>query len=825
MSLITPFAGVWRALRSSWTLRPRNAATAATASTPPRVARRTRRRGDPLAKPRPRLWAGLGVAVIVSAVAIASGAGVLRPVDDALAQLRFRVLERPTTGSLTVVEIDVASLRAAQTWPWSRDRYAKAIDNLLRAGAEVVAFDVDFSARSSEGPDAVLAASVARRPDAIVLPTFIQSVEDKGARRLEGTRPLAALSESALIASVNIPVDVDGKVRRYQRSYLEGRDTRPSMATTLSGGAPGEAGAFLIDYAIRARDIDRLSFEAVYTGRFDPALVRGRKVLIGATALELGDEFVTPKGTLPGVYLHALAYESLQSGRALLEIKPEILLALAGLATLWLRPRRELDLARALRRHVFVAGAAVLAPVAIQGLWPISLSTSPILLAQLLCLVWTTRAELRQRALAMVEAREAHLVQLAAQMRESRNRIREANTRLQAVNHALDRALTAKTEFLAATSHEIRTPLNIILGMTQVILADRSVSGPLREKVDAAHSAGETMEALVSDILDVAQVETGALAVTPTEMDLHKLLADLAQAWSVKASARGLAFLAQHQDAPARIVADPVRLRQVITNLLANAVKFTEQGQVSLRTSVEGEDGEHLVIEVCDTGIGISDDQQDLIFEAFRQGDAGLTRKYEGTGLGLAIARQLARAMGGEVTLRSRLDQGSTFTLRMPLRRAVTQAPDTAAAAVSPAGRLDAASLLLLDANPLFQRVTKAGLAGHVGSLETVSSLPEALSAMAQRRFDLVVADGQSLLGDAETAFPALGQLVANAGGAVMCVIWGGAPEDVQGLLATGADHVARKPITVADLVAQLGELCSQRAARAAVARQNTSAA
>lgn len=789
-----------------------------------KATRRRSPRGRPspgpssLADTHPRLWAALGLALIVCVAAAAFCGGALRPVDDALAQLRFRILEGPASGSLTVVEIDVPSLRAARTWPWSRERYAKAVDNLLAAGAEVVAFDVDFSARSSDEADNALAAAIARRPEAVVLPTFVQSVDQNGARRLEGTRPLAALSDSALIASVNVPVDADGKVRRYQSSYVEGKDARPSMAATLAG-TPGPSSAFLIDYSIRVADIDRLSFETAYSGTFDPALVRGRKVLVGATALELGDEFVTPKGTLPGVYVHALAYESMQGGRALLEIKPAILIALAGLVAAVLRPQRQLNLSSTLRRHLLVGGAAMGLPIAIQGLWPISIDASPILLTQLLCLVWTTRTELDRRARAVAEAREAHLVQLAAHMRKSRNRIRAANAKLQAANLALDRALTAKTEFLAATSHEIRTPLNAILGMTQVILADRAVAGPLREKVNAVHGAGETMQALVSDILDVAQFETGAVAVAPVEMDLRKLLDDAAAAWSSRAASRGLAFSSEHQGVPARIVEDPVRLRQVITNLLANAVKFTEQGQVSLRAHIRFKDVEELMIEVSDTGIGIPEDQQELIFEAFQQVEGGITRKYDGAGLGLAIARQLARAMGGEVSVRSQAGRGSTFTLCLPLRRAGTDAPESSPGQATPANSLETAAVLLLDANPLFQRVTKAGLSDHVRSLDAVSSLADALATMTQREFDLLVADGQTLLRNAETAVPALSQLAAHARGARVSILWSGPGEDVPGLLAAGAHHVACKPITMAELVAQLADLCARQAGPGAPAQ------
>ncbi len=758
-----------------------------------------------------RLLMTLALSGIVATAALAYAGGVLRPVDGALAQMRFLLLARPTSQSLTVVEIDVASLRAARTWPWSRARFATAIDNLTTAGAEVVALDVDFSARSSPAADRALENAVGRRPGMVVLPTFVQSVGRDGDRRLEGTRPLASLSADALIASVNVPVDADGVVRRYQRAFADGGTERQSMAATLAASPPGRAGTFLIDYGIRAADIDRISFEAAYSGRFDPALVRGRKVLIGATALELGDEFVTPQGTLPGVYVHAVAYESLQAGRALAPLQPAVLVILAGLAAYVLRPRARMDLSRMLRRHAIIFVGALLVPLAAQAAAPVSLDTSPILLTQALCLLWATRAELKRRARAIIEAREAHLLQVAAHMRKSRNRIRAANRKLQVANEALDKALQAKREFLAATSHEIRTPLNAILGMSQVILSDRSLPAALREKVNMVQSAGDTMQALVSDILDVAQMETGALVIAPADMDLQGMLKAMGQVWAAAAQAKGLAFSAEHQDAPTWITEDATRLRQILAALMSNAIKFTDQGRVGLSARAEtGQDGENLVLEVWDTGVGVPAHQLDLIFEPFQQGDGSITRKYDGAGLGLAICRQLAIAMGGEVSVRSEPGEGSRFTVRLPLRRSTRRVEDLDGASPAPAHSLQTSSVLLVDANPLFQRVLKAALADHVSSVAIAPSLEAALEAMDTQRFDLVLIEGQTLILGSSDPSAALGELVAGAAGARLSILWGGPQEEELRLLAAGADHLARKPISPADLVSQLELLCSR---------------
>lgn len=352
-----------------------------------------------------------GLVLIGCCVALAQAAGLLRPIDDGLARLRFDLLERPATGTMTVVEIDAASLRAADRWPWGRERFAQAIRNLQDAGAEVVALDVDFSARSSPGGDAALKAAVDRRPGEVVLPTFVQKAGEQGG--LVESSPLDGLADQALLASVNVPVDADGRVRRYSLGFGGEDDFRPSIAALLADTPYGRTEDFLIDYGIRPT-FGRLSFEDVRTGRFDPALVDGRRILIGATALELGDEFAAPKaGVMAGVHLHALAYESLMSGRALRPAHPLAILALACAVAFLLRPRAQFELSPMLRQHALVAAGAVGLPLMLQALAPVSLDAGAVLLAQGLCLIWTVRAELRRRAEAIVREREAALLHQA----------------------------------------------------------------------------------------------------------------------------------------------------------------------------------------------------------------------------------------------------------------------------------------------------------------------------------------------------------------------------------------------------------------------------
>ncbi|HEY8571530.1 putative bifunctional diguanylate cyclase/phosphodiesterase [Phenylobacterium sp.] len=366
-------------------------------------------------------WAGLakrgaGFAVLVALLALANGSALLRPVDDGLAETRFRLLQREPSGTIAVVEIDTPSIRAAGRWPWGRDRFGQAIENLQQAGARSVGFDVDFSAPSQPQADAQLAAAIRRRPASVVLPTFVQPSRKAGdAGELIESSPLGALSDEALLASVNVPADDDGRVRRYGFGFGEGAAHRQTIGGVLAGADPHRSGTFLIDYGVRAEAIPRLSFEDVYQGRFDPKLVAGKNIIVGATALELGDEFATPRhGTLSGVYVHALAYESLWYGRALTTLAPGVMLALALLAAFLMRPRRgAIDLRKLMAVHAAVAAAAVLLPLGIQAVAPVSLDTGIILLAQALTLIWAARAELDRRAAAIVKARESSLLHAA----------------------------------------------------------------------------------------------------------------------------------------------------------------------------------------------------------------------------------------------------------------------------------------------------------------------------------------------------------------------------------------------------------------------------
>ena len=351
----------------------------------------------------------IGTLLVLGAINAAMALGWLQPADDLFDAMRFRAVPSEASNGLASVEIDARSLEKAGSWPWERERYAAAIERLVAAGATLVALDIDFSASSDTASDGALAETISRYPGQVALGAFIQHESfAAGHRELVENRPITALTQDALIASVNVPVDHDGEVRRY--AY--GSSSHASIAATLAGLS--KQGEFAIDYGIDHRSIPHLSFDDILQNRFDPALVKGRVVLVGATALELGDEFATPVGLLPGIVVHGLAYESIINGRALLTLNPWALLALCLMLSLLLLPRRG---GRSLRvlliRHALVAAAIIGLPIIVQAFTPISIRIAPLLLTQMLFAIWATRTELVRRGRAIIREREAGLLHLA----------------------------------------------------------------------------------------------------------------------------------------------------------------------------------------------------------------------------------------------------------------------------------------------------------------------------------------------------------------------------------------------------------------------------
>ena len=236
---------------------------------------------------------------------------------------------------------------------------------------------------------------------------------------------------------------------------------------------------------------------------------------------------------------------------------------------------------------------------------------------------------------------------------------------------AAEAANAAKSRFLAVMSHELRTPLNAIIGYSQLL--QETCQGAAIEGLDRdlgrIERAGQMLVNLVNQVLDFSKVEAGKLVLNPETFDLRKILGEIAETVEPQAAKNGNRLAVEFRSENGQIHNDPARFRQSLLNLVVNACKFTHQGEISVvAMRVRAEPVDWVVVHVRDSGIGISPEQQEKLFQPFSQADASTTRQYGGTGLGLAISRRMCRLMGGDITVRSELGKGSDFEMRLPAR-------------------------------------------------------------------------------------------------------------------------------------------------------------
>lgn len=305
----------------------------------------------------------------------------------------------------------------------------------------------------------------------------------------------------------------------------------------------------------------------------------------------------------------------------------------------------------------------------------------------------------------------------------------------------LNEALSARSEFLAVMSHEIRTPLNGILG-TVDMLKDGPMNPEQQRKIHIIEQSGNSLLSLINDILDYSRIESGKLRISEEHFNLPGLIRESMALFEHRARLNGNStMLKLHSDLGTLCHGDPLRLRQILVNLISNAVKFTENGDITVRATRSDENPDYVTFEVEDTGVGIASPHLPHLFEHFQQGDASTSRKHGGAGLGLAICRQLVELMGGEIGVRSLRGKGSCFWFRLPLPGVAEQ--QQPAEPSPPDQPLDPHRLLIVDDNHVNLLVAQ-GLAKKLGhEVEVAESGPEAIAVLLNdsRAFDLVLMD------------------------------------------------------------------------------------